>query len=60
MSTNYGISDGNGNQITNGLQEHNVWTVAKRLATERGEIVYVWLSNGGEDGPEWPVDPDRG
>lgn len=49
MSTNYGISDGHGNQITVGLQDHNVWRVAQRIADERGESVYVWEDGGAGD-----------
>lgn len=39
--TTYAINDGHGNSITQGVQEHEVWRMAKRIATERGEAVYV-------------------
>lgn len=42
MATNYAIVDGEGNQLTAGLQDHNVWRAASRMATERGESVWVY------------------
>ena len=38
----YMVCDGNGNQITDGLQQHEAHRVAKRIANSRGES--VWLS----------------
>lgn len=40
--TNYAIDDGDGNQLTAGLQDHNARKVAQRLADERGESVYLY------------------
>ena len=54
--TNYNIDNGAGDQITCGLQEHNVWSVAKRAANERGESVYVY-ADGSTDEPT-EVEPD--
>lgn len=41
---NYSIDDGNGNQITAGLQEHNATEVAQRIANERGASVWLYPS----------------
>lgn len=41
-STTYAIDDGDGNEITAGLQGHNARQVAQRLANERGEPVYLY------------------
>lgn len=42
MTKNYGIDDGDGNSISVGLEEHNVWRVAQEAANRRGESVYVY------------------
>lgn len=50
----YSIDDGDGNQLTTGLQEHEVREVAQRLANSLGETVYVY-----SEGSEYEsVDPD--
>lgn len=61
---NYGIDDGNGNCLTTGLDTHNVARVAKKLAAERGEPVYVYSLEGAENtagdwqpAESWTVDP---
>lgn len=41
--TNYMIMDGDGNEITCGVQEHEIDAMAQRIATERGES--VWYSD---------------
>jgi len=46
----YSIDDNNGEQITTGLQDHEVWTVAQRIADERGEG--VWVYQGTEEPTE--------
>jgi len=38
----YSIDDGNGNQLTTGLQEHEAHASAQRMADERGEPVYLY------------------
>ncbi len=53
---NYSIDDGNGDQLTTGLSEHDVWTVAQRLANERGES--VWVYEDGSDEELTEVEPD--
>lgn len=48
---NYGISDDDGNQITNGLQTHVARQTAQRMADERDESVWLW-QDGCEDDDE--------
>jgi hypothetical protein len=55
MTSNYAIDDGNGNQITCGIQlEHMALRMAQRIANERGESVYVYdeahVSTDDDDG----------
>lgn len=64
---NYGIDDGNGDQLTTGLQESTVRDVAQRMADERGEDVYVYSLDGTEDSrgewqaaESWTVSPSTG
>ena len=45
--TNYSIDDGNGNQLTTGLSEHNAHATAQWLAGERGESVYLYSTEDG-------------
>ena len=45
--TNYSIDDGNGNQLTTGLTEHNAHATAQWLADERGESVYLYSTEAG-------------
>jgi hypothetical protein len=40
-STVYMICDGDGNAITDGVQQHEIAGMAQRIADERGETVYV-------------------
>lgn len=49
MSKNYAIDDGNGNQITAGLQEHDARQVAQQIADERGESVWLYEIGLGDD-----------
>lgn len=43
MNTNYAIDTGDGNQLTAGLQGYDyARQVAQRIATERGESVYLY------------------
>lgn len=40
---NYGISDGNGNQLRGGIQgKEHALELAQEIADERGELVEVW------------------
>lgn len=48
-NTNYGLSDGDGNQLTVGLQEHNARKIAQERANELGKSVWLWEMNRGED-----------
>lgn len=41
--TTYAIDDDHGNELTTGLQESNVRSVAQRLADERAEPVWTYL-----------------
>ena len=47
-TANYGIDDGDGNQITTGLPEHTARKTAQRMANERGVTLYLYRL--GEDG----------
>ena len=40
----YGVDDGDGNAITDGLQAHDAEQVAQKIADERGESVYLYDS----------------
>jgi len=51
-TTNYGIDDGDGNQITIGLPEHTARATAQRMANERGETLYLYAVGAGEEGAE--------
>jgi hypothetical protein len=55
-STYYAIDDGDGNELTSGLQPHIARKIAQRLANERGESVYLY-EVGGYD-PETEEGPD--
>jgi hypothetical protein len=59
---NYGLSDGDGNQLTIGLQAHNARKIAQERANELGRSVWLWespASEGSGDGerfdPEIPT-----
>jgi len=59
---NYAIDDGDGYQITTGLQEHEAHRVAQRIANERNESVYLY-EEGSEEGSETETEeiaPDTG
>lgn len=50
---NYMVVDGHGNEITRGLQDNNVWSIAQAAADRRGEAVYVLIEGDcGESDPE--------
>jgi hypothetical protein len=49
------ICDSDGQAITDGVSEAEVWAIAQRMATERRESVYV--SDGTENGEETEVTP---
>ncbi len=55
-NTTYAIDDGNGNQITTGLSEHDARRVAQRIATERGESVYLYETPVRLDADGDPID----
>lgn len=57
--TNYAIDDGNGNQITAGLQEHNARKVAQRIANERGEAVFLYPIPSVEGDDAETIEPER-
>ena len=46
--TTYMVCDGNGNALTDGLQDHEAAQVAQRMANSRSES--VWLSESDSDG----------
>ena len=46
--TNYAIDDGNGNQLSAGLQEWNARKVARRTAQLRGESVFLYVCDARE------------
>jgi len=48
MASYYNIDDGFGNRITAGLQAHEARRVAKRIANERGEPVFLYEAGEGE------------
>lgn len=48
MAAYYNIDDGFGNRITAGLQPHEARRVAKRIASERGESVFLYEAGKGE------------
>jgi hypothetical protein len=64
--TTYAIDDGNGNQLTTGVQlRGEAQRIAQRKANERGEVVAVYTLEGSEDStgewqPEesWTVEPE--
>lgn len=61
MTQNYAVDDGNGNQLTAGLTEHNVRRVAQSLANDRAESVWYYETGEGEEEAESvEVEPDRG
>ena len=53
MESPYSVDDGDGNEITTGLQEHNARRVAQNIATSRGETVYLY----GPDAEPEKIDP---
>jgi len=55
----YRIDDGFGQEICDGLNEHNVWTIARQKAYERGESVYVFESGAKEPVRVSPEDETR-
>ena len=57
---NYAIDTGNGDQLTTGLPERTARRTAQRIATERGETVYLYAVAGGdaETGEAVPVEPE--
>ena len=58
-TANYGIDDGDGNQITAGLPEHTARATAQRLATQRGETLYLYPIGAGEEGADAePIEPE--
>lgn len=57
----YAVDDGDGNRLTAGLGEHNVRRVAQNLANDRGEPVYFYSTNeGDEDMTPEEVKPEDG
>ena len=56
----YSIDDGNGNQLTTGLQEHEAHASAQRLADERGEPVYLYSTEGGVQSRYEMIEPTEG
>lgn len=60
-NTNYGLSDGDGNQLCNGLQEHNARRLAQQRANDLGKPVWLWETPASEDSGEGErFDPDGG
>jgi hypothetical protein len=53
MKMTYMVCDGNGNQITDGLQEHEARQVAQCIANSRGESVWLSASDSSEMGEEF-------
>lgn len=54
--TTYMIIDGNGDAISDGLQEHNARAIAQAKADDRGEVVWLY-ADGAESGEEFrPAD----
>lgn len=53
--TTYMVCDGNGNAITDGLQEHEAERVAQAIADRRHES--VWLSQSGDEDMGEQFDP---
>ena len=56
MSATYAIDDGEGNEITAGLSEHEARKTAQRIATERGIPVYLYETPVKLDEDGDPVD----
>ena len=56
MTTTYMVCDGDGNALTDGLQEHEALRVAQRIANSRGES--VWLSDRESDGMGEEIEPE--
>lgn len=56
MTKTYMVCDGNGNALTDGLQEHEAYTVAQRMANGRGES--VWLSAHDDDSMGEEIKPE--
>jgi hypothetical protein len=52
----YAIDDGEGNELTAGLGEHEARRVAQRMATERGISVYLYETPVKLDDDGEPVD----
>jgi len=55
-NTNYGIDDGDGNQITTGLPSHTARRTAQRMANERGKTLYLYEL--GSDVEAEAIEPD--
>jgi hypothetical protein len=55
----YAIDNGDGDQITTGLEEHLVWRTAQQIADRRHETVYVYEVGVGVDSLAFatPVSP---
>ena len=55
----YSIDDGNGNQLTTGLSEHEAHATAQRIANDRGETVYLYEDGGEYEAIEPTEDDDQ-
>jgi hypothetical protein len=53
-STYYTVIDGNGNELTTGVSEHEIARVAQAHADRLSEPVYVASSDGSE---EYTIEP---
>lgn len=51
MST-YTVCDGNGNILADGVEEHEAYEIAQRIADRLGETVRLSLAGGGNGGGE--------
>jgi len=56
----YSIDDGNGNQLTTGLQDHEAHISAQRMADERGEPVYLYSTEDGVQSRYETIEPTEG
>lgn len=66
QTRNYGIDGEDGNELTTGLQEHEVHASAQRLADDTSKTVTVYSLDGAEDAEgdwqpaeTWTVSPTR-
>ncbi len=50
------VCDGNGNALTEGVQEHDARRVAQRIANDQGES--VWLSVESDPGMGEEIEPE--